>query len=159
MSGKRKGGNRSADDIGREIRAELRSIIRQAIDLRKPIEEFELDPEIPEGMPRFYVRFNRDRPIRFTGLRQGADLLRLPDERIQDAALGFAKSVWHLKDRLKKWVRVTGGADDIETWARGSHDLRICGDLANRKKHGGSDNLSGLDPQIESVAFDTSKSG
>jgi hypothetical protein len=97
--------------------------------------------------------------MRITGLRHGADLLRLPDERIQDAALGFAKSVWHLKDRLKKWVRVTGGADDIETFVRGSHNLCICGDLANRKKHGGSDNLSRLDPEIESVAFDTSKSG
>jgi hypothetical protein len=102
-----------------------------------------------------------DRPRRtiIGGLRiQTADLA-LPDERIADAVLGLAKSVWHLKDRMHQWVRAKNLPVDIEAYARGCPDLLICGDLANWKKHGRSQNVSGCNPRLDVVHFDTSRSG
>jgi hypothetical protein len=159
MSRSRKAKKGSSEQIAREMRSELRSIIRQFIDLRKPIQDFELDPDRPEAVPRFFVSFDRNRRRKITGLRIGSLTTRLPDERIEDATLSLAKSVWHLKDRLHRWIRATGADADVTAWTKGCRSLLICGDLANRKKHGGNDDNSGLDPRLTLIAFDTSKSG
>ena len=37
--------------------------------------------------------------------------------------------------------------------------MLICADLANKKKHGGSENRSKLNPELGQVRFDTSQSG
>jgi hypothetical protein len=159
MSGTRPTTKRDAGGIEREPRSELRSIIRQFIDLGTPLAEFELDAERPEGVPRHYVSFDRSRHRKITGLRFGSPVIRLPDERIEDAVLSLGKNVWHLKDRLQQWIRETGAGDDVNAWARGCQAVLICADLANRKKHGRNENMSGLDPRLTLVALDTSKNG
>ena len=86
--------------------------------------------------------------------------LRFPVETITDRVALLAASVWHLKDRLKKYAKVTKRHSDIEVWANGDRHLQICGDIGNQKKHGGNDNVSGLDPRVVAeVVFDTSRSG
>jgi hypothetical protein len=51
MAGARKMWKGSAGRIGREICAELRSIIRQVIDLRQPLFQFELERDRSNGLP------------------------------------------------------------------------------------------------------------
>jgi hypothetical protein len=146
--------------IAAEIRAELRSIIRQREDLRKPLAWFGKVDSRPEGDPRYYVLFDQNPRLAVSGLRLGGcNHLRFPDERIIDRVLEFAKSVWQLKDRLKLWVKTQGLSTDIEVEANKSQHLLISADLANWKKHGENKNRSGLAPHIETVSFDTSRSG
>jgi hypothetical protein len=140
----RKGGGRSPQRTAAEIRKELRGILRMQAELQQPLDEFWADPNRPVGVPRFYVRFDRSWPRGVIGLRIGVLKIKLPDERIQDHVLEFAKGVWHLKDRLHQWVKATGSGEDVEAWAEQSIDLRICADLANWKKHGRHQNISKL---------------
>jgi hypothetical protein len=155
----RKGGGGSPQRIAAEIRKELRGILRLQADLRQPLDEFRADPDRPVGVPRFSVHLDRTWPKGVIGLRTGALTMKLPDERIQDQVLELAKAVWHLKDRLRQWAKATRSSEDVEAWAERSIDLRICADLANWKKHGRHQNVSRLDPQLDEVTFDTSRSG
>ena len=82
-----------------------------------------------------------------------------PDERIFGLVLELAKGLWHLKDRLHQWSRVHGQGEDVDAYARSNADLRLCADLANWKKHGRSENVSGRSPRLEFVKFDTSRCG
>jgi len=147
------------DQLASEIRAELRSILRQFDELRRPISQFARYPNPAPGQPPFRVLFDNgpDRPI--TGLRTQINKLAVPDERILDAVLSLAKSIWHLKDRLSQWVRGNNLSEEVESHAKGCPDLLIAADLANRKKHGRSQNVSGQRPRLELVEFDTSQSG
>ncbi|MBI3409483.1 MAG: hypothetical protein HY040_14170 [Planctomycetes bacterium] len=149
-----------ADAIGQELRAELRSIICQFIDLRKPFDTFELEPARPSDGPRYYVNFTRRPHRKFTGLRLSSlGTLRTPNERVMDSVCSVAKSVWHLKDRLHQWLRATKTLGDVDAWAKTNEDLLVCADLANWKKHGRTENRSGLSPKLTGVAYDTSRSG
>ena len=146
--------------IAAEIRAELRSILRQRDDLRKPLAWFGQVDSRPASQPRFYVLFDQNPRLIVSGLRfGGCNHLRLPDERIIDRVFEFAKSVWQLKDRLKLWVKTQGLPTDGEADANKSQHLLISADLANWKKHGENKNRSGVGPRIETVRFDTSCSG
>lgn len=142
-----------------EIRTELRSIIRQFEDIARPLDSFDGDPRSPKDKPRYYVNFGRRRHIPFTGLKLMAPRMFLADEQVDDAVLNLAKSVWHLKDRLHQWIKRTGAAADVKTWSDGCSHLLVCGDLANWKKHGRTENLSGLEPKLTEVFFDLTKSG
>jgi len=150
----------SANDIAAEIRTELRSILRQRDDLRKPLDWFGEVESRPPDVPRYYVLFDQDPRLVVSGLRLGGSgEISLADERIIDRVFEFAKSVWHLKDRLKLWVDAQGLNFNVEAKAAKCRALLICADLANWKKHGENRNRSEIDPRVETVKFDTSKSG
>ena len=150
----------SANKVATEIRTELRSILRQRDDLRKPLEVFGEVQSRPDNVPRYYVMFDLNPRLVVEGLRLGGcGGISLPDERIIDKVFEFAKGVWHLKDRLKLWAKASGFAIDIEAEAAKDRDLMACADLANWKKHGKNRNRSNRDPKIGNVRFDTSKSG
>lgn len=159
MSARKKPSNLSAADIAREIRAELRCILRARRDLYTPLERFEPINDL-DGTTRYYVLFDMNRRIRFQGLKF-PELSRYtaPDERIYDRILEFAKAVWHLKDRLNQYARASNLQIDVDQVVKQSRDLLVCADLANKKKHGRNENRSQLDPRLGLVSFDTSKSG
>ena len=46
--------------LAAEIRAELRSILRQRDELHKPLDSFGLIKSRPEGGPRYYVLFDHN---------------------------------------------------------------------------------------------------
>ncbi|GAG25491.1 unnamed protein product, partial [marine sediment metagenome] len=141
------------------IRAELRSIVRRREALRRPVEMFQPLENMPTNRPCYRVVFDNNPPKNITGLKYKAQITALPDERIQDEILSLAQGVWHLKDRLKQWTRVQNLNINIEDLAKKSISLMVCADLANIKKHGGTDDRSGLFPRLSEVYFDTSKSG
>ena len=164
------------ETIAYEIREELRSILRSREDLRQPLSKFEQAGRREEGRPAHYVAFdmNPRRPIR--GLRINVKKLSLPDERILDEVHHFAKSVWHLKDRLKQWINSRNLRLRPEQVAEQSKRLKVVADLANKKKHGKlkhprTDQNPRLGVPVVSadgervpggdglVSFDTSKSG
>ncbi|MCH8823863.1 MAG: hypothetical protein IH984_10185 [Planctomycetes bacterium] len=98
------------------------------------------------------------------GLRISPKTISLPNERIRDSFFHYAKAIWHLKDRLVIWAQVTGIARDLKNAKSLIHaipggclELRICTDLANKKKHMQNQNRSGLKPDLSEVQFDTSK--
>jgi hypothetical protein len=147
------------DQVLTEIRAELRSIIRQRDELGNPLDAFGEVVDSPLGEPRFYVLFDGKPRKKVRGLKARMPSITMPDERISDQIFEFAKSVWQLKDRLKLWVTAHGLAIDIEAEARKCLNLLITADLANWKKHGENKNRSGLSPRLAEVRFDTSKNG
>lgn len=150
----------TTEQIASEVRAELRSILRQRQDLHQPLQWFGLIESRAEGEPRYYVLFDQNPRLIVKGMRiGGVGKLELCDERIIDRAFEFAKSVWQLKDRLKMWVNAQGAGPNIEEIASKSRHLLICADLANWKKHGANKNRSGLNPRIANVIFDTSRNG
>jgi hypothetical protein len=150
---------REPDDIARDIRSELRSILRLRRDLYAPLRRFEPIAD-PDSGTRYYVLFDTHPRKAIRGLKLGGlTQLRLPDERICDRVLEFAKAVWHLKDRLHRFAKTTGQLADLEGIADKSTALRVCADLANQKKHGRSENRSNLNPCLDLVVFDTSKNG
>lgn len=158
--------SKSRDQVAYEFRAELRSILRQICDLHRPIERFERDPSRSSNEPQFYVMFNMRPRRKIIGLKIQSKSISHPDERILDAVLELAKSVWHLKDRIVKWLQVCnlmecGGLSkkSIETWVGGNLNLRIAADLANEKKHGENRIRSKLRPSVPLVEFDTSQHG
>ena len=144
----------------REIKFELRSIIRQRDHLRRPISFFQTIDNVPQDQPRYRVIFDTSSPKPISGLKISSKLIRLPDEKIIDDVLNYAKSIWHLKDGLKSWVKLKSISCDIEKIVSNNMFLMICSDLANRKKHGQSKNRSGVYPKLkEEVEFDTSQNG
>jgi hypothetical protein len=143
----------------RGIRIELRSIIRQHNELRKPFGQFMFLPTRPVSGPRYRVIFDRSDPRKICGLRAKINVIKLPDEDIHSRILHFAQSVWQLKDRLGQWAKATAFSVDVDKIAQENCDLLVCADLANQKKHGRNENRSGLAPRLGLVKFDTSKSG
>lgn len=147
-------------EVLKEILQELRSIVRQREHLLRPINMFQTIESIPEDKPRHRVVFDTRPAKPIKGLMVGAKRIKLPDEKIIDDVLGYAKSVWHLKDRLGLWSTLRRSEFDIEEIINKSMELMVCSDLANRKKHGRSDNRSGFYPKLNvEVEFDTSKNG
>ena len=150
----------STEDIAREIRVELRGILRRYFELREPLRHFVRDPLIPLGGTCHYLMIGRGTPCRsHNPLKGSIKCVSVPDERIQHEVLEFAGTVWHLKDRLQRFARATKQAIDLEAHAKGKTDLLVCADLINAKKHSGSDNRSGFSPRLGNVEFDTSQSG
>jgi len=149
------------EEIAREIRVELRSILRQEQALKRPIEHFQELSNIPKDTPRYRVIFDTSPLKAAKGLRIKIQKLRLPDENITENVLSFAKSIWHLKDRLKLWVSSNLLNVKIENIAKKSTPLLVCSDLANRKKHGKLKNIrTNFCPVLgDTVEFDTSKNG
>jgi hypothetical protein len=148
----------SKSKIASEIRVELRSILRQLDDLRKPIRKFDKLPHSRPGQPSYYVHFGGHSHRIINGGRRFSSL-GLPDERITDAVLSLAMSVWHLKDRLHQWKKASALKEDVEGYAKTCMELLVCADLANWKKHGCSGTKSGCNPRLGVVHFDTSRSG
>lgn len=147
------------DGILSEIQAELRSIIRQLEDLRRPLAQFVLDESRGSEEPRYYVIFDASPRLRIRGLVAQIDEIALPDERILDAVLSLSKSVWQLKDRAKIWASASSAKVDVESEVKKCSSLLLCADLANWKKHGANTRRSGRNPRVELVRFDTSRSG
>jgi hypothetical protein len=119
-----------------EIRAELRGILRRMDELRRPMTpELAIDPSEAE-LP--YV------------LRRMAS-----HEAIQEDVISLAGMVWHLKDRLNRWMSAVGKTcvPSIEEIAAAQKPLLICGDLIDSKKHGGGSNRSGFAPQVGEIGF------
>lgn len=159
MTESRASGNRTADEIAAEIRSELRSLLRARRDLYSPLQRFEPISD-PDGGTRYYVLFDMNARKRIQGLKLGGlKQLKLPDEPIHDRILGFAKAVWHLKDRLHQFAKATKQAIDLDAIADQSANLLVTADLANKKKHGRNENRSKLDPRLDLVAFDTGEVG
>ena len=150
---------KSGSRIATEIRGELRSIVGQYRHLRTPLHRFETDLNRPSDAPQHYVMFSMSRRRKIQGVRTRVPYLELPDEKICDAVFQFAESVWHLKDRLRRYGKATGRPVNVERLASESRALLVCADLANLKKHGANENRSGLNPRLGLVRFDTSKSG
>ena len=148
------------DEIAVEIRGELRSITRMIEDLRTPLERFERRVPLQPDRPGHYVMFDQ-RPRRLiNGLRLGGlGSLALPDDRITDEMLELAKAVWHLRDHLHRFAKAAGRRVDVRAHAEKSSEMLICADLANKKKHGASENRSKLNPELGLVRFDTSRNG
>ena len=148
------------NQIGEEIRFELRSIVRQNNHLLRPISCFQPIEGVPEGQPRYRVMFDTNPPKPIRGMKVRVNTIRVPDEQMVDDVLNYAKSVWHLKDRLKLWIACVGMTLDVEGCASNDMHLMVCSDLANRKKHGESRNRSGCYPRLnEQIELDTSQSG
>jgi len=126
----------NADEMAAEIRSELRSILRRMDDLRRPM-PVELVEGVPEGEPRYL-------------LRKGAAY-----ESIQEDVITLAGMVWHLKDRLKRWMAASGleCSPTIEEMAAAHKPMLICGDLIDSKKHGGGCNRSGYAPKVDGIGF------
>jgi len=141
------------------IFAELRSILRQRNNLRRPINKFTPAPPLEDGKPRFYVMFDNTPPRRISGPKLQTEMIQLPDERIQDAVLNLAQSVWHLKDRLNIVIRTKNKSVSVDSVINNNIELQVCADLANSKKHGALGTRSGLFPKLGLVTFDMSKSG
>ena len=147
------------DRLAADIRSELRGILRQLDDLRQPLSRFERLPHPKDGQPEYYVHFD-DRPRRqITGLRFRSNNVALPDERIGNMFLSAAEALWHLKDRIHQWCKLTCVQSNVEAHAKQSPELLVCADLANWKKHGRHGNRSGKEPRLGLVEFDTSQSG
>ena len=145
--------------IAKEIRVELRSIIRQIASLRRPLEMFQMMQNRSSGSPKYRVVFD-NRPLRkIQGLQICTKRITLPDEKIEDDVLNLTQSVWHLKDRFQQWAKIQSIRIDIEAVINQNKHLQVCSDLANKKKHGRTENRSGLSPYLSLVNLDTSKSG
>ena len=158
MNRPRKSGNHTPGNIAAEIRSELRYILRARRDLYSPLRQFEPISCLGEDT-RYYVVFDMSPRKAFTGLKQSCKQLKLPDESIHDRILEFAMAVWHLKDRLEQYAKATKQSSDLNSIADNNVSLLVTADLANKKKHGRNKNRSKLDPQLDLVAFDTSRSG
>jgi hypothetical protein len=98
-------------------------------------------------------------PKEIRGIQIKTNVLGLPDETIHDRVLEFAKTVWHLKDRLTQLADAIRQSIDLDAIAKQSTNLLVSADLANMKKHGRCENRSTLNPQLGPVKFDVSKSG
>ena len=139
---KRKSRNRqprervNAAGMAGEIRRELRGILRRMDELRRPMTP-ELVEGVPEGEPRYV-------------LRKAA-----AHEAIQEEVIALAGMVWHLKDRLKRWMTASNleCRPTIEDLAAAHKPLLICCDLIDSKKHGGGSNRSGYAPQVGGFSF------
>ncbi len=149
----------TSEQIANGIRIELRSIIRQWDSLRRPFNSFRTLAHRPEGEPRYYVLFDNNPRRRIRGLKAKIKEIKLPDERIHDEILHLAQSVWHLKDRLNQLAKAKKKEVGIEALVNQSVHLQVCSDLANEKKHGRTENRSGVSPKLSLVKFNTSMNG
>ena len=141
--------------MSEDLEREIRSVRRQYSALSSPVRANErIDPS--------------SEPI---GLRLGsiAEFV-FPHEGILDAILNFAQSVWHFKDYLKDALSSEKDRSAVEQFADQSRDLKLCADLANKKKHARLDRpRSGESPELGKltengamagvVAFDTKACG
>lgn len=160
MSGSRKAGKRSPERIGGEIKTETRNILNNLCELLRPIDRFYTSSERPVGVPRHFVCFDNTPHREVMGLRTKTLKMSFPVETITDRVALLAASVWHLKDRLNHYAKITNAGADCEAWANSDRNLQICGDIGNYKKHGHNQNHSGVNPRLVSeVVFDTSRSG
>jgi hypothetical protein len=146
------------------LRSEFRRIIRKLYDASVPFSGYTLFEERPEGEPRYLLHLNRVAiPFGGPGERiKSVRYLAIPHEPIEDALLDLVRAVWHLPDHLLSWAMTTRRSrpKSLREIRDGSSELRICGDLCNTKKHGGSrDNWSGKQPRLGVVHFDTSGCG
>lgn len=140
--GKKKPRNRqprervNAADMAAEIRKELRGILRRVDELRRPLTP-ELLEGISDGEPRYL-------------LRKAA-----AHEAIHEDVIALAGMVWHLKDRLKRWMAASNleCQPTIEELAAAHTPLLVCCDLIDSKKHGGSSNRSGYAPCVGGISF------
>jgi hypothetical protein len=146
-------------ELEREIRAELRAIVRQYEELGKPLDRFDFAPGRPASMPAYYVAFDMRQHKRIHGLVVRVNTITVPDETITGRILQFAQSVWHLKDRLRQFAKATASSVQVEEAVQQSPGLLVCGDLANWKKHGVNENRSGLTPRLDAIRLDTSRNG
>ena len=80
-------------DVAREIRIELRSILRQKEFLAKPFDHFTLLVRLPENEPRYYVNFGGNQPRRLNGLKISAKQLMTPNEHITDEIYLFTSAI------------------------------------------------------------------
>ena len=151
----------SIEQVGYELRSEIRRILRKHAALSGPLQMFRRVDERTAGAPTYQVCFDIMPPVPSgAGLRIGVKELTQPDERIEDAVFDLARAVWHLKDWLKRWAKLRGTATSmVEDHAESSVELLIAADLINTKKHGGVHNRSGMYPYISLVSYDTSNSG
>jgi len=142
------------------IRSEIRRIIRKWNDLAQPL-PLVLNKDRPSDSPKYLVKFQMQAeiPPMGKGLRYRAKNLILPEERLQDLVYDFARAVWHFRDWLLRWQKVTKAQIDPFKHAKQCEELLIAGDLINKKKHGENRNQSKRDPWLSLVYFDISKSG
>jgi hypothetical protein len=124
------------DDMASEIRTELRGIFRRMDELCRPIVP-ELVEGVLEGEPRYSLR------------KMAAH------ESIQEEVIALAGIIWHLKDRLKRWISAAkiDCQPAIEEIAAADSALLICGDLIDSKKHGGRSNRSGYAPCVGEIGI------
>ncbi len=160
----------NVDAISREIGSEIRRILRKWYSLKTPIQTFR-EVDRPAGRPSIEVYFGTSllgpSPHDSTSVGvqdKSIGTLGLPDERINDALHHFAGSVWHLRDRIRRWDRARGTSPEvvkrrITKLIGESRDLQICGELITEKKHGAREDRSGLQPWLSGTHFDTSKNG
>jgi hypothetical protein len=160
VSGSRKAGKRSPEQIGSEIKTELRNILHNLCELLRPLDRFHTSPERPAGVPRHFVCFDTAPHHEVMGLRMSTPTMRFPVETISDRVALLAASTWHLKDRLNHYAKAKKLAADSDAWANSNRNLQICGDIGNHKKHGHNQNHSGGNPRlVPEIVFDTSRSG
>jgi len=74
----------------------------------------------------------------------------------EDNAFNLLIWVWNAKDYLKRWAESNGrDAQLVEHTASADHALAVCGDLANRLKHGElKHSRSGRYPRFGVVSFE-----
>ncbi len=128
----------NADEMATEIRKELRGIFRRIDGLRRPLDVEPMEG-IPEGEPRYLIR-------------QAGHY-----EAIQEEVITLAGMVWHLKDRIKRWMAASclGCSPTVEELADACMPLKVCGDLIDSKKHGGGSNGSGYSPKVSGISLPT----
>ena len=144
----RTGNKADPNIIAKEIRSEIRRAIRKHNELSQPLRLFRPTEARPEGHPRYQVCFDLGpREPTGAGLRYSCAEVARPDERLEDLVYDFARSVWHLHDRLHQWAKakhlLLSRPRRIMDHARNCKELLIAADLINRKKHGANENLSG----------------
>jgi hypothetical protein len=150
----------TVEELGYDIRSEMRRIIRKWSELGTPYSDFRLLHDRPEGEPRHQVMLHRGCNLwSGSGFKLKTKSLAFPDERLEDAIFDLHRAVWHLSDRLKLWTREHGIVEQVDKFGLRSKELRICSDLVNRKKHFRDSNDSGLFPFFDVAHFDTSQSG
>jgi hypothetical protein len=122
--------------IANEIKQELRGILRRIDELKSPFKP-SLVP-VAEGEVARYRLW-------------GATSV----ERIHEDLCTLAGMVWHLKDRLSRWLTTSklSSSPSIEEIANGNLPLTVCADLIDSKKHGGGCNRSGLLPKLAGLQF------
>lgn len=157
-------GNDYSSDPAFVLRSEFRRIIRKLYEASVPFSGYSLFEDRPEGEPKYLLHLNRV-PSLFAGpgVRfKSVQTVSIPHEPIEDAFFDLVRALWHLADHLLIWTRATGKSkpNSLREIRDGSAELRLCGDLCNTKKHGGSrDNWSGKQPRLGIVHFDTSGCG
>lgn len=107
------------DRLDREIRHELRETIDNIAIAAGPLSSFVDVVGRGEQRPGYYVAFDNRPPPNVQGLIAGVKgPLTWPDLRIINATHSSAQGLWHLKDRIKKWVGLNGLGISVEQWVK-----------------------------------------